>query len=114
LEKSILRRILKKRSISAKIKFFIEMLLGKINLIFYPSNPKKMIENNKRNVPECDESAVWVHLTQKGEKFLAIKVVIEGKEYRTVAFRNKNKKSEKGPDFFFVNKKKEEPNDDLI
>jgi len=68
-----------------------------------------MSEDNYEKGVECDESAVWIRKTKDGEQFLSIKIKVEGKEFNTVAFKNKKRKEgDRTPHFAFFNRRKEE------
>lgn len=54
-------------------------------------------------VEEIIKCSVWLMYNKKNEQFLSFNIITpDGKKFRGVAFPiSKEKKSEKGPDFFF-------------
>lgn len=60
-------------------------------------------------IPECAECSVWIRKTKQGEQFLSLRVVVpSGEIFNAVAFKSKNRKSEKSPHFYFRKKTSEQ------
>jgi hypothetical protein len=64
------------------------------------------MENNSRQLPEVDESALWVRTSKNGLKYLGGTAVIDGKMYKLLFFWNKFKTEVDtvSPDYYFKKK----------
>jgi len=66
--------------------------------------------NNKRE----KVGGVWVRKTKNNEQYLSMNLKLDDKEYNLVAFKNRNRKKEKQPNFLIylsLKQQKENKND---
>ena len=49
-----------------------------------------------------DLGAIWEKVSKAGEKYLSISLEVNGEKKRFVAFRNKNKREDKHPDYKII------------